>query len=40
VRIAFGYGLLYLDLSHGVGDKTLTTQQTLYGPEIGIGIKF
>jgi hypothetical protein len=40
MRVAFGYGMLYLDLSHGVGDKTLTTQQTLYGPELGIGIKF
>jgi hypothetical protein len=24
----------------GVGGKTLTAQQTLYGPELGIGIKF
>jgi len=40
VRIAFGYGLLYLDLSNGDGDRRFTTQQTLYGPELGIGIKF
>jgi hypothetical protein len=40
MRVAFGYGLLYLDLSNGVGDRTFTSQQTLYGPELGIGIKF
>jgi hypothetical protein len=40
MRVTFGYGMLYLDLSHGVGNKTLSTQQTLHGPEVGIGIKF
>jgi len=27
-------------LSNGDGDRTFSTQQTLYGPELGIGIKF
>jgi len=40
VRLTFGYGLLYLDLSDGDGDRRFTTQQTLYGPEFGLGIKF
>jgi hypothetical protein len=40
LRLAFGYGLLYLDLSTGVGDRTFSSQQTLYGPEFGLGIRF
>ncbi len=35
-----GYNLLYVKLSHAVGDRTFTAKQTLHGPAVGIGLYF
>ncbi|MCX6550926.1 MAG: hypothetical protein NTY02_07960 [Acidobacteria bacterium] len=40
VRMVLGYGVLYLKLSNGPGDRKFTTSQTLNGPEFGLGIAF
>jgi hypothetical protein len=40
VQLALGYGILYLKESTGTGDRTFKFDQTLQGPEIGIGIGF
>jgi len=40
LQLEFGYGLLYLKLSNGIGDRTFTTKQILNGPQVGIGIPF
>jgi hypothetical protein len=40
VQLALGYGVLYLKESIGAGDRTFKFDQTLNGPEFGIGIGF
>lgn len=40
VQLNAGWGLLHLKLTDGIGDRTFTMNQTLNGPQFGVGIAF